>query len=203
MRRRIQLSAVVLLLLSIASVPASAQSWELSGFGGYTPSVALERHAPEFTDLNIRGGFTFGIQAARFFSPQWGVEVAFSQQYSALDGITPAGSAELYGIELARLDANVVYQFGADGARLRPFVFGGAGAALFDAFDLDSSTKASFGFGGGIKYFLTTTIGVRGQLQWKPTWLNDDPDSDLCAPFGYCQAWLQPIELSAGVTIRF
>jgi len=201
--RRIQCSVLVVLMMSIARVSASAQSWEMSGFGGYTPSVALDRHAEEFTDLNIRGGFTFGLQAARFLTPRWGVEVVFSRQASALEGITPDGPAELYGISLAQLHGNLVYQFGNNDARLRPFVFGGAGATFFDAFDLDSATKTSFGLGGGVKYFPWKTIGVRGQLAYKPIMLNDDPDSDLCEPFGFCQDWLRPIELGVGVTIRF
>jgi hypothetical protein len=203
MMRRIRSAVLVVLVLTIASVSASAQSWELSGFGGYTSSVALDRHAPELTDLNIRGGFTFGIQAARFMSPHWGIEAVFSQQSSALEAITPAGSAELYGIEIAQLHANLVYQFGDDAARLRPFVFGGAGATFFDALDLDSSTKASFGLGGGVKYFPWSTIGLRGHLKYKPAMLNDDAASDFCEPFGFCQGWLRPIELGAGVTIRF
>ena len=200
--RHIQTAVLVLIASSIASV-SSAQSWEMSGFGGYTPSVALDRHAPDLTDLNIRGGFTFGLQAARFLTPNWGVEVVFSRQASALEAITRDDEADLYGITLAQLHGNVVYQFGDDAARLRPFVFGGAGATFFDAFDLDSSTKASFGLGGGMKYFPWSTLGLRAEFKYKPVMLNDDPDSDFCEPFGFCQGWLRPIEVGLGVTIRF
>jgi outer membrane protein W len=199
----IRRAAVALFMLAIASVPASAQSWELSGWAGFTPAAGLEQHAPELTDLNLRGGFTFGIQAARFFTPRWGIEVVFTQQASALEGRTPGGPAEFYEIALAQVHANFVYQFGDDGTKLRPFVFGGAGTTLFDARDLESAAKASFGVGGGVKYFPWSTIGFRGQVRIKPTWLNDDPDSDLCQPFGFCQAWVQPFELTAGVLIRF
>jgi len=127
----------------------------------------------------------------------------FSQQASALEAMTPAGTGELYRITLAQLQANAVYQFGDSDAEWRPFVFGGAGATFFAARDLDSATKASFGLGGGIKYFPWKTIGLRGQFRYKPTWLNDDPDADLCEPFGFCQGYLRPIEISAGVSIRF
>jgi hypothetical protein len=194
---------LVLLLVSIASGSASAQSWEMSGFAGFTPAVGLERRAPELTDLDLRGGFTFSFQAARFVTPHWSVEAVFSQQASALEAGTPDGSAELYGITLVRLHANLVYVFGADGARLRPFVFGGGGATHFSARDLESATKASFGLGGGVRYFPWAPIGLRAQLHYKPAWLNDDPESNLCEPFGFCQAWLQPIEITAGVIIRF
>ena len=95
-----------------------------------------------------------------------------------------------------------MYQFGADGERLRPFVFGGAGATFLSAGDLESATKASFGLGGGVKYFPWASVGLRGQIRYKPTWLNDDAEG-VCEPFGFCQAWLQPIELGVAVVIRF
>ena len=196
--------AVIAFALASIAVPASAQtSMELGGFGGYTPSVTLDEHAAVLTDLKLRGEFTWGIQGTRFFTPNWGAEIVFTQQASALETVTDAGAADLYRIGIAQLHANLVYQFGVDQARLRPFVFGGAGATFFSARDLESSTKASFGFGGGVKYFPWQTVGLRGQLRYKPTWLNDDPDAAICDPFGFCQGWLMPIELTAGVSIRF
>ncbi len=190
-----------LLLLSISSGAAWAQSWEASGFAGFTPSVGLEP-APELTEVNIRGGFTWGVQGARFFTPRWGAEVVWMQQASALEVGTSAGTADLFSITLAQLHANLVYQFGADGERLRPFVFGGAGATFLSADDLETATKASFGLGGGLKYFPWATVGVRGQIRYKPTWLDDDVEG-VCDPLGFCQAWLQPIELGVAVVIRF
>ena len=203
MIRLARIGVLALLMTSIA-VSASAQaSNELTGFGGVTPAVSLDQHALNLTDLRLRGGFTWGIAGARFFTPNWGAEIVFSQQASALEAVTPAGSGDLYRITLARLQADAVYQFGAHDARWRPFVFGGAGATFFAARDLESATKASFGLGGGIKYFPWKTIGLRGQFRYKPTWLNDDPDAPICEPFGFCQQYLRPIEITAGVSIRF
>lgn len=194
--------AIVVCLLSI-SAGASAQSWELGGVAGFTPSVSLEQQAPELSDLRIRGGFTWGIEATHFFTPNWGAEVIWQQQASALEAETPGGAADLYRLTMAQLQADVVYQFGDAAARWKPFVFGGAGATFFAAKDLESSTKPSFGFGGGVKYFPWATIGLRAQFRYKPTLLNDDNNTAICEPFGYCQGSLRPIELTAGVIIRF
>ena len=128
---RLQRGVLALMVVAITHVPAVAQSYEMSGLVAFTPSVGLDRQAPELTDLNIRGGFTWGVQGARFFTPQWGAEVVWTQQASALEVATPAGAADLYSVTLAQLQANVVYQFGDENARLRPFVFGGAGATFF------------------------------------------------------------------------
>lgn len=203
MIRRGDRAVLALFLVAIAPLSTSAQSWEVSGFGGFTPAVELERHAPELTDLSVRGGFTWGIQGARFFTPQWGAEVELTHQASALETGTPAGAVDLYKIAMAQFQANVVYQFGGDTARLRPFLFGGAGTTFMSARDLESAAKAAFGFGGGIKYFLSPSVGLRGQIRYKAIFLNDDPEADFCEPFGFCRQWLAPIEVAAGVTIRF
>jgi opacity protein-like surface antigen len=201
--RRLRHAAIALALTSIA-LPASAQpAMELGGFGGYTPSVTLDEHSAVFTDLKLRGEFTWGINGTRFLTPHWGAEIVFTQQASALETVTEDGAGDLYRIGIGQLHANLVYQFGDVAARLRPFVFGGAGATFFSARDLESSTKASFGVGGGVKYFPWQTVGLRGQIRYKPTWVNDDPDAAMCDPFGFCQGWLMPIEFTAGVLIRF
>jgi hypothetical protein len=194
---------IMLFALSIGAGAASAQSWEMGGLAGFTPSVSLENHAPELDDVRVRGGFTWGIEATRFFTVNWGAEITWMQQASALQVETPAGSEDLYRMSILQLHADVVYQLGTADARWRPFVFGGAGATFFGATDLDSATKASLGIGAGIKYFPWATVGLRGQFRYKPTALNDDLEGGPCDPFGFCQGTLRPIEFTGGVVIRF
>ena len=203
MIRRAHGIAIVACTLSITGVSASAQSWEAGGLAGFTPAVSLENKAPELSDVRIRDGFTWGLEATRFFTPNWGTELTWTHQASALEIETPDGVADLYRMGLGQLHANVVYQFGDGNARWRPFVFGGAGATFFTARDLDSATKASFGLGGGIKYFPWGTVGLRGQFRYKPTWLNDDLEGGPCSPFGFCQGALRQIDVTGGVIIRF
>jgi opacity protein-like surface antigen len=116
---------------------------------------------------------------------------------------TEAGSADLFTMTIRQLHGNVVRNFGAADARLRPFVFAGLGATFFSADDLESETKFSFGLGGGIKYFPWKAIGVRGHFRYKPTTLNDEDAADFCDPFGFCQGSLQQIEFAGGAVIRF
>jgi opacity protein-like surface antigen len=143
------------------------------------------------------------VQAACFFTPRLGAEVVFTQQASALAAGTSSRAADFYDITLPQLQANVVYQFGGDRARVQPFVVGGVGATFFAASDLDSQAKAAFGFGSGFKYFPWASVGLRGQFRYTPTWLHDDPAGGFWDPFGFCQEWLQQIDITAGVIIRF
>jgi len=193
-------AAIVLLALS---APASAQSWEASGLLGYTPSVALDRRAPELTELDIRGGFTWGLQAGHLFTPRWGAELLWMQQGSALRLGTAAGAADLFTMTIQQLHGNVLYHFANRDSKLRPFVFGGLGATFFSATELESETKFSYGLGGGVKYFPGKSIGVRASFRYTPTMLNDDETVDFCDPFGFCQGSLNQIELAVGAVVRF
>jgi hypothetical protein len=33
--------------------------------------------------------------------------------------------------------------------------------------------------------------------------LNDGGSGDFCDPFGFCQGWLNQVELAGGITVRF
>jgi outer membrane protein W len=183
---------------------AEAQSWEASAFAGYTPSVEIDRRAPELNQLDASGGFTWGLQAARLFTTHWGAEALWTQQQSALQGGTPsAGTFDFLSMTIRQLQGNVVYEFGAGNAALRPFVFGGLGATFFTATDLQSETKLSIDYGVGLNYFAWRKIGARAHLRFKPTALHDTSSGDVCYPFGFCQSWLSQVEFAAGAVIRF
>jgi opacity protein-like surface antigen len=199
---RLRAVAAAIALLAI-SAPAQAQSWEVSGLAAITPSAGLDNQAPELSELNIAGGFTWDIQGARLFGPRWGAEVLWTQQGSALTVGTEAGSTDLFTMTIRQLHGDVVYHFGAADARLRPFVFGGLGATFFSADDLDSETKFSFALGAGVKYFRWESIGVRAHFRYKPTMLNDEDAADFCDPFGFCQGTLSQIEFAGGAVLRF
>jgi opacity protein-like surface antigen len=199
--REVTLTAAV--LMWVLAPPAHAQSWEVSGFIGQTPSADLDRRAPELDELSIRDGFTWGAQAARLFTSRWAAEVLWAEQASALQIGTAAGTAELFTMKVRQLQGNAVYHFGNAGARLRPFAFAGLGATFFSAADLESETKFSFGLGAGVKYFRWESMGVRAHFRYKPTRLNDEDAADFCDPFGFCQGTLQQIEFAGGAVIRF
>ena len=199
MRRALVVAALVLASASAAA----AQSWEISALGGYTPSVDLERQARGLDEVAIGGGFTWTFQATKFFTPHWGAQVNWSEQPSSLDVTVGDETAELFSMTASQLHANAVYRFGAPDARMQPFVFGGVGATFFRARDLPSETKLSMSAGGGVRVFPWSSVGLVGQLRYKPTWLNDEEAGDFCDPFGFCQGSLRQFELAAGVVLRF
>jgi len=187
----------------LLATPAWAQSWELSGVAAYTPSAGLDQQAPELSGLAVRGGFTWGVLAARSFTSNWSAEVAWTRHSSALQLETRAGSADLFTMSVGHLHGNAVRHFGAVDSRLRPFVFAGIGATFLNGDELQSETKLSLGLGAGVKYFPGGRIGIRGHFRYKPTMLSDEDADPYCDPFGFCHGTLQQIELAVGAIVRF
>ena len=200
MRAAIAFAAVAVL---IAPAQARAQSWEASGLFGFTPSAAIDERASELTDADIRGGITWGLQGARFFTPSLGAEVLWTQQATAFEVGTSDGKADLFTMTVRQLHGNVVYQLGRAGATWQPFVFGGLGATFFASETVESETKFSLGVGGGVKVFLSRSVGARAHVRYKPTFLNDSSSGAFCDPFGFCQGVLQQVDFSVAAVLRF
>lgn len=195
---------VVALGLLFACQRAEAQSWQASAFAGYTSAVDIDRRAPDLNQLDVRDSFTWGLQAARLFTTHWGAEVLWTQQKSALEGGTASsGAFDFFTMTVRQLQGNVLYEFRAGEAKVRPFVFGGIGATFFSAADLQSETKLSLDYGGGLNYFVWRGIGMRAHARFKPTALHDQSAGDVCDPFGFCQSWLSQIEFAVGAAVRF
>jgi opacity protein-like surface antigen len=190
------------LLVVLGAHPAFAQGFEAELRGGYTTPGGITAAALGIEDLEIGGGFTWGASATYLLSPRYGIEASWTRQGGGLEIETRDGSAELFDTQVDQLQGAFVFQLGSDGARVRPFLTAGAGAAFFAADGLDSETKLSFGFGGGVKWAPAKRWGVRLQARYLPTHL-DDTDSEFCDPFGFCQGWLHQFEMSGGIVVRF
>jgi len=192
-------------LVLLASSPANAQQVEVVPLTaiGFTLATDIKRTAPEIDELRIKTGTTWGGQVGYFFSTHWGADALFTRQETALEVGTSAGRADLFSMKAAKLHGNLVYQFGSSDARVRPFLFAGLGTTFFSARDLKSETKLSSGFGGGLKYFPLSDMGIRLHLRATPTWLDDDANDNFCDPFGFCQGSLQQIEVMAALVLRY
>jgi hypothetical protein len=62
----------------------------------------------------------------------------------------------------------------------RPFVIGSVGATRV-GLSSSSSTRFSFGFGAGVKFFPHPRFGLRVQAEWLPIWVNPEIRGFLCA----------------------
>jgi opacity protein-like surface antigen len=186
----------------VAAAPVFAQRTEVALLAGYTTSGSIDKKAAGISDLEVDGSFTWGVAASRFFSNHWGAEASWIQQQSGLTLGTSSASAELFDLTIGQLQGSVVYRFGTQGARLRPFVAAGLGAAFLSAPNLDSETKFSWAVGGGLRWFPSKTFGARLQARYTQIQLNDAA-AGLCDPLGFCQSSLHQFEMTGGLALRF
>jgi opacity protein-like surface antigen len=84
------------------------------------------------------------------------------------------------------------YQFGllymllGPGHKIRPYIVGSLGFTHEDNSGKNSTrTDFSYGLGGGVKYFLTQHIGLRGDARYMPTYANSSL-ATYCDPFFGC-----------------
>ena len=186
----------------VVATPVWAQHLEVTPLASYTTPAAIDRTAAGVEELTMDRGFTWGGQATYFFSTHVGLEALWMHQSTALSMSTTSGIGEVFSMETNQIHGNVVYQFRNDEATFRPFVFGGIGATIFSAPDLEREAKASWTVGGGLKWFLQQHVGLKAQARYNPTELSDS-SSSICGPFGFCQGALKHLELAGGAIFRF
>ena len=189
-------------VLIFTASPAFAQRWDLTALGGYTTSATIDKRTEGIEELKVKGSFTWGLVLDRDLSDHLGAEVSWAQQRSALRIGTASGSADLFDMQIARLHGSLLYRFGTDAARIRPFVFAGLGAAFLSSRDVDTETKFSWGLGAGLKWTPSKNWGARLQARYTQIRLNDS-SSDVCDPFGFCQGSFHQLEMLGGLALRF
>ena len=129
------------LLTFLVAAPAFSQGFEIGLLGGYTTPGGIEQKALGIQDLELAGGFSWGVSAGYIFSPRFGVEASWTRQGSDFQIATAQGSAELFDVNIDQVQGSFVYQLGGTESRLRPFFMAGMGVAFFSANDLDGETN--------------------------------------------------------------
>lgn len=103
----------------------------------------------------IDGSFNAGIAVGYNFSEVWSAE-----------GVIAYSPSEQSGRDAHLLDAHldVLYHFRPFG-RLVPYLAAGAGALFVKTEGRDADDDLQINFGGGVKYFITENIALRGDVR--------------------------------------
>lgn len=164
-----------------------------------TPPAHAANREGQFSVSPVIGGITFdgkqhldtspfyGIRGGYNFTDHLGVEALFDYAHTE-------STRSDRGVNFFRYGGEILYHFIPDG-RLVPYVavgyagvnFGGAGAAT------GSKVKGAFDYGAGLKYFMTDTIALRGDVRHLIYSRNDTLNAveysiGLYIPFGGTQA---------------
>ncbi|PLX40864.1 MAG: outer membrane beta-barrel domain-containing protein [Deltaproteobacteria bacterium] len=166
MRRAIlALSVMAILVISAPLYAAPTKGTvELSPFMGYTWFD---------DDLSIDDAPTFGLRFGYFLSDQWEAELAgyfVSSEYKGGDDVNIFSS-----------DLDILYNFQGYGQWL-PYLGAGLGVARFDPQEGGADYEFTGNVGGGIRYFVTEDVAIRGDI--REIHLFDDSDWNFMATLG-------------------
>ena len=150
---RLAMVSLLLLLYPCASMTALAEikpnTFYLTPLvGGY----AFEG------DQDLEYGSLFGLGFGYNFDKHWGTEVQFNYIDTEVDDTGESVDGYLY-----RLDG--LYHFMPD-SKLVPYLAAGVGAITLDPDKSGSDTEVLINGGGGLKYFVTESIPLRGDIRY-------------------------------------
>lgn len=128
---------------------------------------------PDFTQ------YATALSGTYNFHPRWGVEGEFAggigvEQRLNFDGIRPSIGDATPPSSLS-YTGNIVYYPWTSNRSAAPYVTGGAGALTLlerSGFTDDNQTYFTANVGGGLKYFMTSRWGLRGDYRF--SWVNSE-----------------------------
>lgn len=210
MNRMFRFALLIVLLLMPGQL--LAESYELVPFWGYRFGGDFDDVAnPLVRDLEVGEDDAYGVSFNVWLSDNQGLEVLWSHQPTDLTIDTAfifgGTSTQEVGLDVDNWHIGGFYAWGDSSAKSRPFVSYSLGATHFDAVGFSSETKFSFSLGGGLRWNLSKSFGLRVHGRWTPTYINSSSEGVFCDVFGCYEItdshYLYQTELGVGVVISF
>ena len=211
-------SSIIVIL--VASVTSAQDRVEVGAFVGYTFSEGIDIDPVSldgrlFDSIGPTSALSYGFSFDVFVTENMQVGFLFDQQASKLNGDGPGGGEEFVDMNVNNYHAIFTYNWGDSDSMARPFLFGGLGATQYSPQEImgnaiDSSTRFSSTWGGGVKVYPGRNVGLKFTARWTPTYIKSDPAGVWCSPywgFGCYQLvdtdYSNQFEMAAGVSFRF
>lgn len=212
-----------LVLVVAFACPSLAQDSrvEINGFLGYTFSEGVSVDPNSVISILVdkispTSSFSWGAQIGVYATENVQVGFLFDQQDSRFELKGTGGrKEEVADLAVRNYHGVFIYNWGDERDTTRPFLFGGIGATNYsfgqvDGFDIDSETRFSTTWGGGVKIYPGRSVGFSATARWTPTHIRSDPAGVWCSPYWPGGCWVvsesnfsNQLALSAGVLIRF
>ena len=214
---------VVLALMFALSPLALAQDYkmELTPFFGYTFSDGIEFNPAAIPggaivdQITPKSGFAWGFQADVLASEMFAMGFQYSDQSSKLELREVGGQkTEVTDMKVRDYHGMFTLNLGEADAPAKPFIFIGLGATQYSPDDIqgnsvESNTRFSTTWGGGMKMYMSDHIGVRLGIRWTPTYINTDPSGIWCSPYWPGACWVvgeanysHQFDFNAGLILR-
>jgi len=204
------------LVLLCGSSAVAQNRFELQPFVGYKfgGTIDLAPNTASIARANFESNTDYGLTATFNATPNFGLEFMWNRQPTTIVG--QLGNGTTFPTQInANLDqyhGNILLTLADEDSKFKPFILFGLGAtrASGEAPNglSNSSTKFSFGLGGGLRYFFTDHVGIRTQIRWAPTYVYSTTGAIYCDWWGFCWSipddhYLQQGDVTVGLVLRF
>jgi hypothetical protein len=184
--------AAAVFLIAAGSVKAQ-QRFEIDPFVGYETSASYpvnQLSGGTGTDpidrLRVNDAVAFGTFLDYSLTEQFQAEFMWNRNntsYSAHDAFTNSYVSAYHSI-VDQYQFGGLYMFRSSDFRLRPYVAASLGFTHDEnGGGTPNRTDFSFSLGGGVKYYVSRHIGLRGDLRYLPTY-GSSSNELYCGPFG-------------------
>ena len=191
-----------LVLVVAFACPSLAQDSrvEINGFLGYTFSEGVSVDPNSVISILVdkispTSSFSWGAQIGVYATENVQVGFLFDQQDSRFELKGTGGQKEeVADLAVRNYHGVFIYNWGDERDTTRPFLFGGIGATNYsfgqvDGFDIDSETRFSTTWGGGVKIYPSKSVGFSATARWTPTNIRSDPGV-WCSPYWPGGCWV-------------
>jgi len=168
------IAALILASALVFAVSSAARAVEIAPFTSH-------RYGGNFEDTNTLSGFeladatSFGLLLDFDSEPDKQIEVFLSRQDTQLTTAGAFTGNPLFDLTIDYYHIGGLYLLPADGL-MHPFVSGTIGLTRMvpKRSDLTAENRLSLSLGGGVKFFLSKTLGIRFDVRGIYTALNAD-----------------------------
>jgi len=170
--RSTMLALVAMLLVGAGAGPAFAAGgekgdWELGIYGGYG-------WLDDYGIFHPKDHLLYGGRIGYFLTHHWNLE--FSAQRMSTKTEFDLLGVEDVDVHLSALRLNLLYNFGAPGKGIRPFLTAGLGKEKIDVDDFGESCDIGWNAGGGFRVFLSPHWNIRLDGRYVSTKVGDEID---------------------------
>jgi len=201
--------------------PVHAQDFrvEVGGSAGYSLSDGIDfppgsLPGRPFDHVEPGDGFAWALNLDFALTRNASVGALWGRQDSAL--VLKGGplQREFDGMKIDNYHAVFTYHWGDDLDVVRPYLFGGIGATVYNSFEVDEITvdgrsRFSTTWGAGIRVYPGARgLGLNLGVRWTPTFIRTDPGGVWCDPYWGCSAigdaqYSNQLEFGGGLSLRF
>jgi len=208
-------AAAASLLLAAGSARAQ-ERFEVTPFVGYETSASYPiflSSGPIGSDpvdrLRVNDSVAFGgfldYSLTENFQPEfmWNRN---NTSYSAHDVVTDSYVSAYHSV-IDQFQFGGLFMFRSSEEKIRPYVAASAGFTHdANGNSTPDRTEFSYSLGGGVKYYISRHVGLRGDLRYLPTYGNSS-NGQYCAQFGcyYGNFWhyLNRGSFTGGIVFKF